>query len=318
VLSTAVFCLLGAPANAADRIGVSARTGVDGAGCGDVASPCRTFQFAHNAIAAGGQIDILDPGDYGPVDITKSISIVNDGVGVAGVLSVPSGANAVVFDGAATDRVYLRGLTIDAPLGGLNGVLINTAGTAVLTGIDVRHYLHGINICPLIGPAKFVLSNSRVSDNTNGVAVMAAESPGSVIGEIINVVSVNNKDYGIHINGDNGAAPMRLSIVKSVFSNNGLGGVFAISSTTATSVSLRDVVAANNVNSDALNPAAGFEARGASVVMRLAHSVATVNNRGVASTAGAAVESFGDNDLQGNLAGAVYATGGSFAGVYRQ
>src|SRR5215471_2586593 len=39
------------------------------------ALPCRTFQRAHNAVAAGGEIDVLDPAGYGAVTITKSISI---------------------------------------------------------------------------------------------------------------------------------------------------------------------------------------------------------------------------------------------------
>ncbi len=144
-----------APAQALpNRILVSAKSGADSAGCGVPASPCRTFQYAHDNVAAGGEVQVMTPGDYLPVHITKAISIVNDGVGVAGVLQVPAWANAIVIDGAATDRVYLRGLTVDAPAGGLNGVLINTAGAAVFTELNVRHYLHGINMCPRRGPAK--------------------------------------------------------------------------------------------------------------------------------------------------------------------
>src|SRR5579883_1249856 len=60
--------------------------GVDQAGCGAPTSPCRTLQYVHdNIIADGGEIDVLDPAGYGPIAITKGISIVNDGVGTAGV-----------------------------------------------------------------------------------------------------------------------------------------------------------------------------------------------------------------------------------------
>lgn len=289
--------LFGAPACAANRILVSAKAGVDAGGCGTQNAPCRTFQFAHDAIAAGGEIHIVDPGDYGRVNITKSLSIINEGVGTAGALEVPAGINAIEFNGAATDRLYLRGITVDAPAGGLNGVLVNSAGKAILSQINARRFVYGVNICPRYGPVDFILSNSRVSENKVGVAIMAEEPPGSVVGVIENVVSANNRNFGARIDGENGAAPMRLTINNSVFSNNGTGGVYAFSSTTPTSVSLRDVIASDNLNAGA---GYGFGASGTQTVMRISHSVATGNDVGVKFQSGAIVESYGDNDLRGN------------------
>src|SRR5262245_11980962 len=46
---------------------------------------CRTFQRAHDTTLANGEITVLDPGGYGAVTITKTISIINDGVGEAGI-----------------------------------------------------------------------------------------------------------------------------------------------------------------------------------------------------------------------------------------
>ena len=40
--------------------------------------PCLTFAKALTNTNAGGEIDVLDPGDYGPFVIDKSISIGND------------------------------------------------------------------------------------------------------------------------------------------------------------------------------------------------------------------------------------------------
>src|SRR5437868_5411900 len=82
-----------------------ARTFVSSAGndandCSRFAS-CRTFQAAHDKTFADGEITVLDPGGYGAVTITKSISIVNDGVGEAGAL----------VSGGAT------GITVNAPAG---------------------------------------------------------------------------------------------------------------------------------------------------------------------------------------------------------
>ena len=90
----------------ANRIWVSGH-GVDGAGCGGAATPCRTLQYAHDNLVAGGEIDVLDPAGYGSIVITKSISIVNEGVGVAGVLQSISGADAIAVQAQANDIITL-------------------------------------------------------------------------------------------------------------------------------------------------------------------------------------------------------------------
>src|SRR5437660_11903277 len=71
-------------------------------------APCKTFAGAISKTAPGGEINTLDPGGFGAVTITKSISIYDDGTGEGGVLV--SGTNAIVISAAATDLVNLRGL----------------------------------------------------------------------------------------------------------------------------------------------------------------------------------------------------------------
>src|SRR6201994_118267 len=87
------LCLPLAPAHAQ-----AVRTWVSGVGddvnpCSRTA-PCKTFAGAISKTAAGGEISVLDPGGFGAVTITKSISITNDGVGESGVLV--SGVNGIV------------------------------------------------------------------------------------------------------------------------------------------------------------------------------------------------------------------------------
>src|SRR5476649_1723453 len=102
--------------------------GADAAGCGAPTAPCRSLQYAHdNIVAGGGEIDILDPAGYGALNISKAISIVNDGVGTAGLQAV-SGANAVTVSAGGQDAVYLKGLTLDGvQQSGANGVQLNSA-----------------------------------------------------------------------------------------------------------------------------------------------------------------------------------------------
>src|SRR4030088_2141980 len=75
------------------------RTWVSGVGddanpCSRTA-PCKTFAGAISKTAVNGEIDCLDPGGFGAVTITKSITIDCDS-GPGGILS--SGANAVVVN----------------------------------------------------------------------------------------------------------------------------------------------------------------------------------------------------------------------------
>ena len=86
---SAAFTTGGDPANS--RTWVSAASGSDSNPC-TRASPCLTFAAALAQTEAGGEIDVLDPGDFGPVTITKSVSIYGDAPGVAGLIPSPAPA----------------------------------------------------------------------------------------------------------------------------------------------------------------------------------------------------------------------------------
>jgi hypothetical protein len=111
-LSIATACLaLSAPVSAQTlraRAWVSAAKGANTSGCGATASPCLTFQYALGQAAANGEIDVMDPGGYGPVVIDKAIAIVNDGVGAATITGAAKG-NAITINAGIDDRVILRG-----------------------------------------------------------------------------------------------------------------------------------------------------------------------------------------------------------------
>lgn len=72
-------------------------------------APCKTFAGAISKTEAGGLISVLDPGGFGAVTITKSVTIDANG-GFAGVLV--AGTNGIVVD-APGANVTLRGLTIE-------------------------------------------------------------------------------------------------------------------------------------------------------------------------------------------------------------
>src|SRR5258708_4262354 len=91
------------------------RTWVSGVGddvnpCSRTA-PCKTFPGAISKTAAGGEIDVLDPGGFGAVTITKAMTIAQEGPGEGGILV--AGTNGITINAGANDVVVLRGLQID-------------------------------------------------------------------------------------------------------------------------------------------------------------------------------------------------------------
>src|SRR5215472_7956708 len=84
------------------------RTWVSGVGddanpCSRTA-PCKTFAGAISKTAAGGEIDCLDPGGFGAVTITKSITLDCD-PGPGSILA--SGVQGIVINAATTDTILI-------------------------------------------------------------------------------------------------------------------------------------------------------------------------------------------------------------------
>src|SRR5215470_15675525 len=112
------------PANAqASRTWVSG-VGDDANPCSRTA-PCKTFAGAISKTAPAGEINVLDPGGFGAVTITKPITISSECT-EAGVLV--SGGNGIVVAAGNSDVVTLRGLDINGLNTGLSGIKINSAG----------------------------------------------------------------------------------------------------------------------------------------------------------------------------------------------
>src|SRR6202049_2826490 len=100
-------------------------------------APCKTFAGAISKTAVCGEIDVLDPGGFGALNITKCISIESDDVSVAGVLV--SGTNGFVIAAGATDVVMIRGLTFDGLGTGISGIKVISAGAVFVEAGRINH-----------------------------------------------------------------------------------------------------------------------------------------------------------------------------------
>ena len=114
------------------------------------ALPCRTFQRAHNVVAAGGEIDVLDPAGYGKVVITKAISI--QGHGFSGISATLS-SDAITINAGATDKTNLRGLLLDALGSGQYGIVLQAGASLNVQDCLIRNFAAGLYLRPSALPA---------------------------------------------------------------------------------------------------------------------------------------------------------------------
>ncbi len=160
---------------AAPAYAQATRTWVSGVGddanpCSRTA-PCKTFAGSISKTAAGGEINCIDPGGFGAVTITKSISIICTGV-QAGVLV--SGTNGIIVNVASTDKVLLEGLDIEGFSTGLNGVLIVGAGKTTIRKCAIRNFSqNGVNVVGTSGARAFV-EDSLILNNAGGLNMQGA------------------------------------------------------------------------------------------------------------------------------------------------
>ena len=261
---------------------VSAANGNDANDCSRP-TPCRTLSAAHDKTAANGEITVLDPGGYGGLIITKAISIVNDGVGEASML-VSGVGNSITIDAGPDDAINLRGLTIQGIDNGGGGGIAFTGGKSLTIENCVIRNLSGYAIffIPKTGVGKLTVSNTLIADNYAGISVL---SVGPVSVALNRVEAHNNFQWGFFINNANAV------VVDSVATGNGYG----LRAIEGAKVTVIRSVMSNNVN--------GVAVGGTAAIVRVGQSALTGNSANgwvVQGMNGSAVQSYGDNYIDGN------------------
>src|SRR5262245_8817626 len=142
------------------------RTYVSGSGNDNNActasSPCRTFQAALALTTAGGEIFVLNSANYGPVTISKAISITSEGA-IAGVL-VTNGA-AINISAGTNDIINLRGLDIDGGNSASIGIQFSSGQSLNVQKSLIRNFANsGINFTPS-ATSSLVVSDTTVTNN---------------------------------------------------------------------------------------------------------------------------------------------------------
>jgi len=296
VTSLLAFGLSIAPAQAQlSRTYVSAAVGNDGNNC-DRPTPCRTFQGAHEKTNSDGEITVLDPGGYGAVSITKSISIVNDGGGEASIL-VSGGGNGITVIAGPASYVNLRGITVQGiGFGGGHGIQLNSAFALTITNCVIRNLnTRGLSLSPSVSSpntTQIVVSDTLVADNGAEGIIIIPSGNGVVRGVLTRVQSVNNSSDGIFVTGSSSNGAVKVTVQDSVAANNGSFGLRGSSAAATTAVMA--------IGSSLVNNNVGVVADGGSASVRLGRSVITGNNTSTQIMGGASLSSYGDNNIDGN------------------
>ncbi|WP_246229850.1 right-handed parallel beta-helix repeat-containing protein [Bradyrhizobium cytisi] len=268
--------LASAPAHAqASRTWVSG-VGDDANPCSRTA-PCKTFAGAISKTAAFGEINCLDPGGFGALTITKSITL-NCSSTIGSVLV--AGTNGIVINAATTDKVTLRSIQVQGLAGtaspGLNGVRILSAASVSIENCVITQFSQaGISDARTAGNTQLYIRNTIVSNNTGSGIALGATGPNKAI--VDGTESVGNL-FGIAAGSGNSAM-----VTRSVFSGN-TNGVEA------------DAGGAVNVDSSSIT-GNGTGVQSASNI-RLSNSDVSFNATGFSGVS----ITYGNNRMQGNTA----------------
>jgi len=230
------------------------RTWVSGVGddawpC-SLTAPCKSFAGAYAKTEPGGQISVLDPGGYGALTITHSITI--DGGGNFGsVLYTGDGitVNFTANDGLG-NNVVIRGLSVTSNYGGGYGVVVLGTvptnvhvldTTFVRTAVAVGMFPGasgstlrldniegsqisgtGVLVSPPAGgaAAKLTMSNVRISQTGSGAFNAGVRIVANTNGTISDS-KFSNGSQGVLIE----SASVHLSLVRTVLSENSNNGL---------------------------------------------------------------------------------------------
>jgi hypothetical protein len=268
------------------------RTWVSGVGddanpCSRTA-PCKTFAGAISKTAAHGEINVLDPGGFGGVTITKSISIEAEGV-IAGVLV--SGTNGIVINAGPNDSVVLRGLTIEGVGAGLNGIRWLAGANLVIEKCTIRGFTQkGVDAEPNSATpgavSNLFISDTQFRDNAGG-GVLAKPLGTNALKGTLSRVQFNNNFYGVRAE-DNAY----LNVKDSAVSQNSTDAFLALGTYNNAVIYVE--------NSTANNSGIGVHAVGPAIVF-ISNTLVTANHTGLMSETGGSIYSWGNNRVGGNF-----------------
>ena len=264
------------------------RTWVSGVGddanpCSRTA-PCKTFAGAISKTAAEGIINVLDPGGFGAVTITKSITIDGNGTH-AGVLA-SFGTNGVNVN-APGIKVILRNLSIEGSADGAIGVNFVNGATLAIENCKIFGFRVGSAMgVRMAAPGQLMIKDTNISDNAIGVH-METSSSNAIIATLDNVRVEDTGSYGV---GTANTGPVFVMVKRSTIGNNTGHGIHAAGG--ASVITVVDSSISFNAN-------IGVSAGASGALIRISGNAIVNNGNALGIAAGATIASDGTNRFGG-------------------
>lgn len=287
IVSVLLVLGLSAPAfGLSNRVFVSP-IGKDSASCGAFTSPCKTLAGAHTQVAPGGTVVVLYSGEFGPVTITKSLTIEAP-TGLTAM--VQTSGDAITINAGSSDVVTLRGLVLTSPTPGGHGVLINSAGAVHIETCVMSGFIDGV--LAFAWPSGRLLLNGTTA-RKNDQGIRATSSSGLLD------ISIDRRIFESNNNGVLVQDGTRTAVRGTVASGN-IHGLVGQASTGSLDLTVADCLVTNNngfgVSSD--GGSAG------SAIVRVSGSTITGNQLGLVqyfpSPGSSVLLSRNDNTVEAN------------------
>jgi hypothetical protein len=251
-----MFVLFAALAASPAAWAQATRTWVSGVGddvnpCSRTA-PCKTFAGAISKTFTNGEINCLDPGPYGAVTITKSITIDCHDMFASILASGVTGININIADGNPNDpwrtvrirNININGTGAQGTVGtrtGINGIRIIDADVVYIEDVLIANFSQRGIVDNRTTGGRLNISNTTARDNTIAGIEVSPSSGSTRIDVAVERVLAEGNGKGMAFN--NGARAM---VNNSTISNNTGSGVESTSSTGSTTVNVnRSVVSSN-------------------------------------------------------------------------
>jgi hypothetical protein len=251
-------------------------------------SPCKTFQQAINVVAGGGEVTAIDSAGFGPINITKAVTITSpDGV-EAGIVPA-AGSNAIEINAGSSDTVMLRGLTLDGAGAGSDGIVFHSGAALEIVNCVVHDFSDaGIGFSSNSTTSNMSISNTRSFNNANfGILI---DFTGGAANVVLDRVEMNYN--GVGLEGDAGGATITVSESVAAFNGSGIG---AAPGTQGTRIMVRNsTIVSNQQFGLAANAIVG------PATIWVTHSTIMGNGTSAAAFSGASIFSYGDNNIDGN------------------
>lgn len=260
--------------------------------------PCRLFATAYTVVDSGGEMVVLNSGQYGLLTINKSLAITAAPGIFTGI--APSSGYGFLIDGSGIE-VKLRGLTIRGN-GGSAAIRVDNAAKVTVENCLIFNFKPANNL----GAAIDVVStgtelrvvNSVLRDNNYGVAIYGggtAYISNSVITG--NIAATSDSGAGVLAKGDLAGQTATVHVTDSVITGNHWGITAVTDGGSARAFVTRSMVANNHTGVDSDTLLGGTQA----AVFITGNSI-NGNSTGLSiQGAGASMTSYSSNMISGNI-----------------